>query len=1805
MPSNTPAGAPVPSDDPQPGSALAGPDAASSEAATTVSPASTGPAGQLFEGRVGAQYLLSLLGAGAPRGLPGAAVVESVGFQRAASGFRMDDVLVRARLADGTPATLDIQAKRTLTFAPSESTFADVVARAVASSARPDFDPRHDRVAVAIARTTTKIEQHVQTVLAWARDLATPETFFEHLGRERFAAQPMRDFVAAFRTHMAACGAVADEAATWQLLRCFLVLDFDFEHPGSQAEYHACLRCAQLLVSEEGHRGAELWDSLAHHALELDARAGEATPESLKTFLTTERSYRLAGERRWRLAREHLAQISNAALAQIRTIIRGKHLPRLDAIAQVRAALDLARYVEVHGAGGTGKSAVLATLAREQMAQSLVVVLAPARVPAGGWSALRDRLGIDAGPREFLTDLAGDGGGTLFIDGIDRFDDAGERATLVDLLEAAATVPGFKVLATAREDFSDPDQREWLPPDALIALGVAPPVLVGELTDAEAEVLGTQDASLAALLSPDHPARPLARNLYRLERLARVATAVDAGSAPLSEAQMARQWWDSGDGVDVAGRRNRRRLLHDLAVHALSSAGPMDTSGFDAVAVDELISSQTLREVRRDRVELAHDVLRDWAIGCLLVDESAHIGALPLDKPAPGFLVRGAEMAARLLAEGLMHGTDAAMEGAAGVNAYGSLLAAVSQAAHGSWRRSVLLALVRSERADQALTRCSAPLAAGNAQLLKELIGYVVAVDSRQGAEAWAAYGIEAPPQLLALPIPSGQSWLRLIEWTLRHPELVPDAAVPVVADLYAQWSMFCVGFANLETALSVIPAIVARLHDWLARAEGAGRPQDYDTREAWLEAEARPSLELPGPDERAIRMACLLWAGADMARTEAYLRLAARRRDRDDFCRGLLDRRDATPVAAPGALTDLFIAALCVPSRRASSREGPFAEWDTVYSPSSPARRPFLELLRACPAEGLRLVRTVVAHAVARRDRANDPPVEVNLGPGPRSFALSTSYVWPRGHRGAVLGSALMALEAWGHERIKQGDAISDVLTDVLGPDDSCAAFVAVAVDLALSHLPDSLDCAAMFASSAQLLALDYTRTALDAVQEQRATVDRAIGAAWMRAELQGLATLESLQKRPSRQMRLNDFLFNIGRNGPQHVRDTMQKALLAEVSRLGGTMAAGAPVNADSWSDPQVAVAVALHRLDPGQYTALPNIDGSFGYRPSALEVRIRNAAHAASWPRAVDVQMRLLEAVRHSPVDPAFLREALDWLDRAQVELDHEGALTKTDRDYHQDVRRSACTAAMLVLRDGDVTLRDERWIWAHREISAAIGRTPPPGWAIMDVPFNDAALAAMGLLASIRALPTSAPRHHVLRADLLQLAARRDAGLSAVLAAELEGCRSVDQLLGRSFARLGLASMIQEVRPLDDVPDAGPALASAEGLAVRLALNDQRLMEREQVRMALLVRAEADWLAGTAHEPAWPEFPMPSLIYALRASHARETTHPTTVESAAATTAVPQFVVDKATASLWLQVAGDLLLPDAPEHARMMLDHYWPWTARANGVGVDAPDLIDASQQMRLGWNATYFGLMLRHRIQFEPDAFGDCLQRAGELQAEAFFDAAAALLRDVDRLWLQEAALSEALVRQMRDGVIERLVSTREWQHLADQVSDRATLSMGDVIAAVFFGVHELSKGPRCLLKSKGIDRAEAFLPQLANLAERGARSMFVAAAFLSLMGVDPRPQHLQLLVRVHAAWCSAHGVDRRFWEGFGAADRLCAWIATAFDGSRVPPTAGAKPGAYIGAEPALVAMLDSLVRVGSPAAQELERRLGIVRREAR
>lgn len=1657
------------------------------------SPMATGPTGAQLEAHVGAQYLLPLLLSAEPRGRPGM-TVSRVQFQRGDLGYPMDDVIVSGHSASGALAILEIQVKRSIEFTPKSIEFQRVVAMACKATAQSAADPQSHSVAVATGNSA-RIERYVQATLQWARQYQDSAMFFRRLNLVGAADQEMRDFVAAFGGHMRTAGAADDENSVWQLLRRFLVLSFDAEQPGSASALLARERCAALLVPQQAKRAGELWDTLGQIALELDAQGGDINAPELRRRLTQERSFHLYGDRRLRAARERIAEDARYAMAVISTEVQGVHLDREEQIRYALRAMETGRYLEIRGESGVGKSGLLKALASQIAVESHVLVLAPYRIPAGGWGAMRDQLRCDARAEELLADLAGDGGATLFIDGIDRIESLGERATVVDLVRSAASIPGFRVVATARMDF-DPDASAWLPQDAIQQLGRAPCVVLKELSQAERTLLRSENTALAALLRPNHPAEKLVGNPYRLNRLAR--TGASQGTEPHSEAQMAYQWWETGDSAASVRRLERRRFLRDMAAHSLTGSAPFDTHGCPSEVLAELTASGTLREVRLDVHEFTHDVLRDWAIGCLLYDQPDRLEKLDRSQPVPVHLARAIDIAARLCGERHQDPSK-----------WHEFLAKVgSSSIHGSWRRAALLSITRSERFVELFGRLTDGLFAQNGALLSELLRAAVAVDSRPATELWVAMGVEPSRIPAGMVVPSGVSWYQLAVWCVANGSRLPNGVVPDAIDLLGRW---CAAFLGRD-ALS--PEIVTLFHTWLVQSE---------TKSALKYRSFRPDAIPPEPsgpslrrsDEETLRQQFLLWSSLQPQLAASYLRWVAQQEHSQEAFGQLIKMPGSAPRAAPQATADLFLK--CLPQYDKDDfddhRREAFSYWDLQYFPASPARAPFLEVLNADPAEGLRLVRGVVSYALHRATRGKKPSPEsllrIELPLGTRSFSWPATYFWSRQAPSNTAASALMALEAWGHQRVERGDAIDAVAADLLGPEGGPAAYLLVTLDVLLSHWPASRDTLWQFAASAELLALDRDRFAYD-------KINRSTSQSWVHPEPLSSASLASLQQRASRQISLDTFLDDFGREGPPEFRAAMRASLSQQMQALGAP-----EENSRAFADPKFAAWSAFNRLDPSNHVQTGvdmNGNPEFEYVPPSDEADFLAKVQEKSNrdQREAALHLHFSVALRGDRmVAAATLESALQWAKSPSSAEANEA-----------ETQHTRWMLAALLMRDGSPALKTLHRDWARQQLAGAAGQEPDRLGGARDIPFNPAAVASVGFLAGYQSGELQGDL-----SQLLQLAAEDRTNMASVLTVELGAGRSIETTLARSLVRLGFISEIYAAT------QSIPWNFKGDWRAEQKRQDEERL-GAQRLKRDQAIAAELAWLSGLAKEPQWPDLPAPRPPN--RRSHLVGDTVVRRPERN-----VRYFEFDSAGASRWLSIAAQLWGQVEPERLQGVLQHYWQWTSGANGVGAESGE---EAGERALEWNAAFFGASVqaaasRSAAHWEELVLGPL----SLLQDKPLFDSAAAALFQLDLLWLDKHRVDDATVLAIRDRVAGMLRETRSWKWLIGQPSDGTEIGLGELIAKLFVGQNELGKGPRCYVSNVAADRRSVLMDLLTQLACDAAASTFTALAFMSLMQVGADARSLPFMDQVMAAWWRSHGARSHFWVDYGIGNRVFEW----------------------------------------------------------
>ena len=939
----------------------------------------------------------------------------------------------------------------------------------------------------------------------------------------------------------------------------------------------------------------------------------------------------------------------------------------------------------------------------------------------------------------------------------------------------------------------------------LAKLGRAPAVIIDELGPDEVEELKTAAPSLSALLADDHPARHIARNLFHLSRLLGVQGSTEQLQ---SELDLMEHWWTTADGP-LAGRRDRLRLLRDLTDVVLAGASHLETRAASS-AVDALVRSETLLELRPDQLTFRHDVLREWAVASRLRETPDQVGALTLNRAVTVSLARGVELGARF-----------ALERAENGESWTEYLTCFSPPdAHPSWRRWSLLAILRSERASVLLERATNVLLANHGVLLRELIRTALAVESQPLAEAIASTKLEFGPIPSGLNSPTNASWVVLTGWLLKRRADLPLNALPDVVELFQSLS------ASMLFMDPLTPHIATTLADWLDEIEKA---EDHSSRKPDPPRFAALPYRNLAALATAVRQAFFLMAAQAPQRAQTYLHKQLGRRNPSQTMRETMKFRGTLAQAAPAELVDMTLAGLIenVEERRRHGhpiRNDAFSRLDRDFLPCSPAQGPFLDLLNAAPEHRLRLIRRLVDHAVSVRSHgaeAGEDRFLLAFSSGLRFFPWQNTYVWARQmNAGYALESGLLALEAWAHARLDRGDVTEDVIADVLDQEGSPAAFVLVAVDLLISHWPKTMAAALPFLGSPELLSFDRQRQAHDIMPKGDLFGLGAIGP----KEPAGAVRLEDLQERPSRRFPLESLLASFVTE-PDY-RESLRRLLEQASGRLG------APKPADTFANPRFMARYALNVIDPANWR---DVNGGREYisppdeRKHLESLQRRHAAQALDSNVHAAIQLALEQPGKSSP---ELVQHAIPYAQRLELEANIQDDAFGSEAD-------DIVAAALLLARDGtDEQLRQYEE-WARSVFERAFATTDDDGASTFrsGIMFNPAAIATVGLVHLWHR-----GRSDDEREALLQLAGREDASAAHGFGAGLALIHKLDPRLPAALLRCALQAQVFSHHEWDT-----PQSTKAEAASVRAR------------RLSEAIAAELSWLGGVGAEPVWPTLP----------------------------------------------------------------------------------------------------------------------------------------------------------------------------------------------------------------------------------------------------------------------------------------------------------------------------------------------------------
>jgi hypothetical protein len=1673
-------------------------------------PSSTGNAGAQFEAKVGAFYVLPLLSGGEPRGLPGA-TVRSVAFQQRGAEHPLDDVVVKAVNRDGSPATLEIQVKRSLTFTASDTEFCDVVGQIWEAAQKPDFATSRYELAAAIARTTTRIEQACQEVLHWARQLPDGATFAAHINRPTFASDAMRSFVDVFRANLALAGAPTDDETIWRLLYRFQILVFDFESTGSDYDHRARENLRWILAPDKADRASDLWSIIIDRVGGSARAAGAMDRATIVTVLEQQHGFRFTAHPDVRPVYRRLAEAADQALDEIDEAVGGVRLARTRLIDEAYNVLQKHPVALIEGRPGVGKSAVMKHLAARLQTEGCVLALRRGRIISGGWLAMAYAIGWAGSQAELFNELGSGGGAMLFVDNIDQIDDPGEWATVTDLLSQAARSQGWRVVATCGVESND--WKTKLPTRVRTA-GIGR-LEVGTLSSEEKAELSAQNGALALILADGHPAKGIADNLFYLSRLVELGVEQDAGI--VTELDLARLWWRYGGGRSEDDRRFARlRLLRTIGAQAISnpSQANFNADNLDSATVAELLRLESLREeIRGASVTFRHDVLRDWTIGFQLHEDASSLAAQPMARPLPAVLARALEIAARL----------ALADDPTGRRWLALLAIAEREGSHGSWKRPILLALPRSENALTFYIALTPVLLKSDGRRLREIIRLMIAVES----EPLAALIARVRPDI-ALPAagggdfiaPKGPSWVPLVVWLTVSAKSLPTELIPDAVKVFQAWLMTTHGHNHPINA-----QIVGILFDWLALVE------THVTHRVYRDiSEVPSSLNIDHLDDvrSDIRMIVFSFANLNPDAAAQYLTGINSESIAYHDQQTLLKSPGTLPAAAPGPFADFALVTLIEkddPDRYYRRRRdyGPFEVHEHVFLDVPPDGGPFLSVLNASREEGLRLIRGLVEHATQwRREQYVEqgtpfPHIKLPFPGNERTFEGDLAvYRWARATGPSLIAAtALRALEAWGHLQIEAGRPFNDVLHDILGPNGSSVAFLAVAIDLALSHRSAAADAAWPLAANPRLLQFDEDRFRRDISGVNRRPCTRG-------QQIRAALRLE-LNARPSRRTRLFDMIgryaFHEDPTALTHLRTALEQARDELDDQVKD--------NQNRIDELRATVARALRMSDAANWEAvretLPDGRQVEGYEfkeiPEEQQERDDQASQASADLQRMNIRLRIQSALLEPDQStPALLQEALAWAKvqplEAEPKSDEEG--DNYDAEWN---RRAVVMAAALIARDYEAADREDALSWARPILLTASAQNDREYFGNDQIQHNTTAGAALGIISLFLR-----DQDKTTRDLILELSGYEHPAVLEALAQNLLRLGELNDRIPRSIVRIVMVSAVHPRRALD---------------VEQQKENDRA--HREAIDAAIAI--EQRWLDGEGAEPPWPEL----ASWRSRPRRGIRLGDDRHIEDDYDDDEPPSRYVDEQAIAKLANHLIRFTISDVPVWVKDLAVHLMAWTDEANGP--HGEDLRERDHRPDT-WNIAFFDFIGVLSVALpHPEVVDLFLNRIIKFNDEAFHDVMASFLRGYDRATAATDTKAPENPVAVRAILADRIKRAWNYRRLGREKGFTSETHAGDALNAMFYQPSRWANTGRPTIPDNwpGLQTSMA---TLTDLVVGAPTSGYLASLFLNLIESSQDKGLIPFVIETMTAWCSAYGVDRNFWAEKNIGSRACAWLDT-------------------------------------------------------
>ena len=414
-----------------------------------------------------------------------------------------------------------------------------------------------------------------------------------------------------------------------------------------------------------------------------------------------------------------MQEYGNFILKNIPTDIGGLVLNRSNLVAKATEMMEKTSFLELVGASGAGKSAVLKALIETQKGEGFPLVLAADRISGTDWSSFASNLQLTQPLKKLLLAVSGSSQPTIFIDGVDKIIEPEKRNVVNDLLNTIADTPissdgsrDWTVVVSLRAE-NRSEVYHWL---NWRKLGKPEKLEIPKLTTEELETIAEHHPRLKPLLFQDQ-LKPVITNPFMLSLLEKQQM-LPYGETILSiatESEISQVWWERWVGRNSVTGRVRQQSLLKLGKEAIKSPGTRlfgeETS---AEALWSLESDSILtRDPDRDVYYFRHDLLEDWVL-CRVLNQNGEKLTTYLQEIGEPF---GLFRTVQLLGASLLEKDDTA-------DNWIELIEQVEQTDDLSprWYQALLTAPLISPRASDLLDKAESFLISEDAQRLNKLL---------------------------------------------------------------------------------------------------------------------------------------------------------------------------------------------------------------------------------------------------------------------------------------------------------------------------------------------------------------------------------------------------------------------------------------------------------------------------------------------------------------------------------------------------------------------------------------------------------------------------------------------------------------------------------------------------------------------------------------------------------------------------------------------------------------------------------------------------------------------------------------------------------------------------------------------------------------------------------------------------------------------------------------------------------------------------------------------------------------------------